>query len=43
MPDKFINKDGNDVTPAFIAYASPLVGKLPAIGRFKGVRMKKAR
>jgi 6-phosphofructokinase len=43
MPDKFINKDANDVTPAFIAYAKPLVGKLPAIGRFKGVRVKKVR
>ena len=41
MPDKFINKDANNVTPAFIAYASPLVGKLPRIGRFKGVRVKK--
>jgi 6-phosphofructokinase 1 len=43
MPDKFINKDANDVTPAFIAYAKPLVGKLPVIGRFKGVRVKKVR
>lgn len=41
MPDKFINKDANNVTPAFIAYAGPLVGKLPRIGRFKGVRVKK--
>jgi 6-phosphofructokinase 1 len=41
MPDKFINKDANDVTPAFIAYAQPLVGKLPVIGRFKGVPVKK--
>jgi 6-phosphofructokinase 1 len=29
MPDKFISEDGTDVTPAFIEYASPLVGKLP--------------
>jgi 6-phosphofructokinase 1 len=43
MPDKFINKDANDVTPAFIAYAKPLVGKLPVIGRFKGVRVKKVK
>ena len=43
MPDKFINQDANDVTPAFIAYAKPLVGKLPVIGRFKGVRVKKVR
>lgn len=41
MPDKFINKAANDVTPAFIAYAKPLLGKLPVIGRFKGVRVKK--
>jgi 6-phosphofructokinase 1 len=43
MPDKFINRDANDVTPAFIAYAKPLVGKLPVIGRFKGVLVKKAK
>lgn len=42
MPDKFINKAGNDVTPAFVTYAQPLVGKLPEIGRFKAVRVKKA-
>jgi len=36
MPDAFINAAGNDVTPAFIRYALPLVGKLPVIGRFKG-------
>ena len=29
MPDKFISGDGTDVTPAFIDYAKPLVGKLP--------------
>jgi 6-phosphofructokinase 1 len=29
MPDKFISEDGMDVTPAFIEYAKPLVGKLP--------------
>ena len=43
MPDKFINRDANDVTPAFIAYAKPLIGKLPEIGRFKGVKIKKVR
>lgn len=36
MPDEFINKDGNDVTAAFIRYAKPLVGDLPKIGRFVG-------
>lgn len=41
MPDKFINKAGNDVTAAFIAYAKPLAGKLPEIGRFKGVPVKR--
>ena len=29
MPDEFISEDGTDVTPAFIEYAKPLVGKLP--------------
>jgi 6-phosphofructokinase 1 len=33
MPDNFINKEGNGVTPAFIAYAAPLVGELPKMGR----------
>ena len=41
MPDKFINKDGNDVTPAFIRYAAPIVGPLPEIGRLKAVPVKK--
>ncbi len=33
MPAKFINKDGNDVTPAFIHYARPLIGPLPVSAR----------
>jgi len=33
MPAKFINKDGNDVTPAFIQYARPLIGPLPCSAR----------
>ncbi len=41
MPTKFINKTGNNVTQAFIDYAAPIVGPLPKIGRFKGVRVKK--
>jgi len=41
MPDNFINAAGNDVTKAFIAYAKPLVGELPEIGRFKGYAVKK--
>ena len=41
MPNKFINKAGNDVTAAFIAYLTPLLGQLPVIGRLKAVRVKK--
>jgi ATP-dependent phosphofructokinase / diphosphate-dependent phosphofructokinase len=41
MPDPFIGKEANDVTPAFVAYAQPLVGALPKIGRFKGVKVAK--
>lgn len=29
LPDAFIAKNGHDVTPAFLAYARPLVGDLP--------------
>ena len=29
VPDEFIAKNGHDVTPAFIAYAKPLVDELP--------------
>ncbi len=29
VPSEFIAKNGHDVTPAFIEYARPLVGKLP--------------
>ena len=29
MPDAFIARSGRDVTPAFLAYARPLVGDLP--------------
>ena len=42
MPDEFINDAGNDVTPAFIAYAKPIVGDLPKIGRLKAVKIAKA-
>ncbi len=41
MPDEFIARDGNDVTDAFLAYARPLAGPLPEIGRFKGVPVPK--
>ena len=37
MPAKFINKDGNDVTKAFIEYAKPIVGPLPKTARFKAL------
>ncbi len=43
MPDEFIAKSGNDVTPAFIKYAAPIVGKLPRIGRFKGTAVAKVK
>ncbi|NLL84846.1 MAG: 6-phosphofructokinase [Lentisphaerae bacterium] len=33
MPASFINKAGNNVTQAFINYASPIVGELPLMGR----------
>jgi len=35
MPPEFINRAGNDVTPAFLDYARPIVGPLPPVGRFK--------
>ena len=35
MPDEFINAAGNDVTPAFLKYAAPIVGPLPKIGQLK--------
>ena len=41
VPDEFITKEANDVTPAFLAYAAPIVGPLPKIGRFKGVKVVK--
>ncbi|MDD5482997.1 MAG: 6-phosphofructokinase [Kiritimatiellae bacterium] len=41
MPDEFINAAGNNVTEKFLAYARPLLGDLPKIGRFKGVAVKK--
>ncbi|MDK1020883.1 MAG: 6-phosphofructokinase [Candidatus Hydrogenedentes bacterium] len=31
MPKEFINKDGNDVTQAFLEYARPLAGPLPTM------------
>ncbi|MBP5787285.1 MAG: 6-phosphofructokinase [Kiritimatiellae bacterium] len=41
MPDAWIAKNGCDVTPAFVKYAAPIVGKLPKVGRFAAKRVKK--
>jgi 6-phosphofructokinase 1 len=41
MPDRFISRDGNDVTPAFIRYAAPLVGELPRTARLRCVKVRK--
>ena len=38
LPATFINRAGNDVTEAFLAYARPLVGALPVKALLKGVR-----
>ncbi|MBM4148825.1 MAG: 6-phosphofructokinase [Lentisphaerae bacterium] len=38
VPDEYIAKSANDVTPAFIAYAKPLVGPLPKIGRLNAIK-----
>lgn len=40
MPEEYINNAGNDITEKFLAYARPLVGDLPRIGRFKSVAVK---
>jgi 6-phosphofructokinase 1 len=39
MPDAFINKAGNDVMPAFLEYARPIIGPLPNVAQFKRVRV----
>ncbi len=41
MPPEFINKAGNDVTPAFLEYARPIVGPLPKVAGFKRVLVPK--
>ena len=41
MPDEFIAPAANDVTKAFLDYARPIVGKLPAVGRLKAVAVQK--
>jgi 6-phosphofructokinase 1 len=35
MPRDYMNKEGNNITEKFIAYAKPLAGKLPEIGKLK--------
>jgi 6-phosphofructokinase 1 len=39
MPPEFIAESGNDITEAFVAYASPLLGPLPEIGYLKGINV----
>jgi len=41
MPARFIRASGTDVTKAFLDYARPLVGPLPAIGRLAERPVKK--
>ncbi|MBP7621398.1 MAG: 6-phosphofructokinase [Gemmatimonadales bacterium] len=42
VPDEFINAEGNDVTPAFLDYARPLIGDpLPPVARLKLSRVAK--
>ncbi|MHB9134564.1 MAG: 6-phosphofructokinase [Armatimonadota bacterium] len=38
LPDNFINATGNFVTPDFLDYARPLVGVLPTVGYFEGMK-----
>ncbi|MCC5846628.1 MAG: 6-phosphofructokinase [Verrucomicrobia bacterium] len=40
MPAAHINKAGNDVTKAFVDYVTPIVGKLPEMGRLKNHPVK---
>ena len=36
VPDEFISEEGNDITPAFLEYARPLLGgPLPSFVRLK--------
>jgi len=38
LPDEYIAATGNYITPDFIDYARPLVGTLPTVGYFEGMR-----
>lgn len=40
MPDEYINAKGNDITPAFLEYAWPLIGILPHKGIFQEFKVK---
>ena len=40
MPDKYISKDGMDVTKVFIDYITPLVGELPTLGHLSTKKAK---
>ncbi len=40
MPDRYIAKDGMDVTKAFMDYIDPLVGELPALGHLNTKKAK---
>jgi 6-phosphofructokinase len=40
MPDEFLAPSGHDVTPAYVEYARPLVGKLPPVGLLADKRYK---
>ena len=43
MPKSFFNKDGNDVTKAFIEYCRPLIGSdLPPTGRLRAPLVEKS-
>ena len=41
MPAKFINKEGNGVTEAFIKYARPLIGEMPIMERIAAPKVRK--
>jgi hypothetical protein len=38
MPDRFINAEGNHVTPACLDYLRPLIGPLPQYARLAGIK-----
>ena len=40
MSPRFINKEGNDVTQAFMEYVTPLAGDLPPVARLDAFKVK---